>query len=48
MIVIGIYDGHNSSASLSINGEIVCAVQEERFTKRNLKKAFLEGRFNTY
>ena len=40
MIVIGIYDDHNSSAALSIDGEIVCAVQEERFTKRKNEKGF--------
>ncbi|BCD91417.1 carbamoyltransferase [Francisella halioticida] len=40
MVVIGIYDDHNASASLSINGEIVCAVQEERFTKRKNEKGF--------
>ncbi len=40
MIVIGIYDDHNSSACLSINGEIVCAIQEERLTKRKNEKGF--------
>ena len=40
MIVIGIYDSHNSSASLSIDGEIVCAIQEERFTKRKNEIGF--------
>lgn len=40
MNIIGIYDGHNASASLSINGEIVCAVQEERFTKRKNEEGF--------
>ncbi|SON50967.1 carbamoyltransferase C-terminal domain-containing protein [Vibrio tapetis] len=40
MNVLGIYDGHNSSASLSINGEVVCAVQEERFTKRKNEVGF--------
>jgi carbamoyltransferase len=40
MIIIGIYDGHNASASLSIDGEIVCAVQEERFTKRKNETGF--------
>jgi carbamoyltransferase len=40
MIIIGIYDDHNSSAALSIDGEIVCAVQEERFTKRKNEKGF--------
>jgi carbamoyltransferase len=40
MIVIGIYDNHNASVALSINGEIVCAVQEERFTKRKNEDGF--------
>lgn len=40
MIIIGIYDGHNSSAALSINGEIICALQEERFTKRKNETGF--------
>ncbi len=40
MTILGIYDDHNSSASLSMNGEIVCAVQEERFTKRKNEKGF--------
>ena len=40
MTIIGIYDDHNSSAALSIDGEIVCAVQEERFTKRKNEKGF--------
>ena len=32
MIYLGIIVSHNAGASLMINGEIVCAVQEERFT----------------
>ena len=40
MVVIGIYEDHNSSAALSINGEIICAVQEERFTKRKNENGF--------
>mgnify|MGYP005668994655 FL=1 len=40
MVIIGIYDGHNSSATLSIDGEIICAVQEERFTKRKNEVGF--------
>lgn len=40
MIIIGIYDGHNSSVALSKDGEIVCAVQEERFTKRKNEAGF--------
>lgn len=33
MIILGIHDGHNSSAALLIDGEIVGAVQEERMTR---------------
>lgn len=40
MTVIGIYDDHNSSAALSIDGQIVFAAQEERFTKRKNEKGF--------
>ena len=31
MVILGIYTGHNASASLMIDGEIIFAVQEERF-----------------
>ena len=40
MIVIGIYDDHNASVALSIDGEIICALQEERFTKRKNENGF--------
>jgi len=40
MTILGIYDDHNASVALSIDGEIVCAVQEERFTKRKNEKGF--------
>jgi len=40
MIVIGIYDDHNASAALSINGEIVFAAQEERFTRIKNEEGF--------
>ena len=33
MKVLGIYDGHNSNASLIIDGEIVAAIEEERFSR---------------
>src|SRR3954454_13080538 len=33
MRVLGVHDGHNASASLVVDGEIVAAVQEERFTR---------------
>ncbi len=32
MIILGIYDDHNASAALMINGEIVEAINEERIT----------------
>lgn len=32
MIILGIHDGHDSSVALMINGKIVYASQEERFT----------------
>jgi carbamoyltransferase len=40
MVVIGIYDDHNASAALSIDGEIVCALQEERFTRIKNEEGF--------
>lgn len=40
MVIIGIYDQHNSSVALSVDGEIICAVQEERFTKRKNETGF--------
>lgn len=33
MIILGIHDGHNASAALVRDGELVGAVQEERFTR---------------
>ena len=32
-ILLGIHDGHDCSCCLMINGKIVYAAQEERFTK---------------
>jgi carbamoyltransferase len=40
MIVLGIYDDHNASAALSIDGEIVFAAQEERFTRIKNEEGF--------
>ena len=34
MVILGVHCGHNSSAALMIDGAIVGAVQEERFSKR--------------
>ncbi len=33
MIILSVHDGHNASAALLIDGKIVGAVQEERFTR---------------
>ena len=33
MIVLGLNEGHNASASLAVDGEIITAAQEERFTR---------------
>lgn len=33
MIVLGLNEGHNSSAALAVDGEIIAAAQEERFTR---------------
>ena len=33
MIIVGIHDGHNASAGLLKDGELIAAVQEERFTR---------------
>ena len=33
MIILGIHDGHNSSASLLIDGEVHFAIQEERLRR---------------
>jgi carbamoyltransferase len=33
MRVLGVHDGHNAAAALVVDGEIVGAVQEERFTR---------------
>ena len=38
MIYLGINVSHNASAALMIDGEIVIAVQEERFTKKKFSR----------
>ena len=32
-IVLGGYEGHNASSALMIDGKIICASHEERFSK---------------
>ena len=34
MIVLGVNDGHNSSASLLVEGKLICSVSEERFSRQ--------------
>jgi carbamoyltransferase len=38
--VLGIWDGHDSGAALLVDGRLVCAVNEERFTRRKLEVRF--------
>ena len=33
MIILGIHDGHNASASLIVDGKLVCALGEERLSR---------------
>ena len=33
MIILGIHDGHNASASLIVDGKLVCALAEERLSR---------------
>ncbi len=42
MIILGINDGHQSSAALIINGKLVAAVAEERFTRRKNEHGYPE------
>ncbi|MBF0296670.1 MAG: hypothetical protein HQL96_15915 [Magnetococcales bacterium] len=40
MNLLGIWDGHDSGAALLMDGRIVCAINEERLTRRKLEVAF--------
>ena len=33
MIILGIHDGHNASATLIVNGKLACAIGEERLSR---------------
>ena len=33
MIILGIHDGHNASASLIVDGKLICAIGEERLSR---------------
>jgi len=38
--VLGIWDGHDAGAALLMDGRLVCAVNEERLTRRKLEVSF--------
>jgi len=40
MVVLGLWDGHDSGAALVVDGRLVSAVNEERLTRRKLEVAF--------
>lgn len=40
MNILGIWDGHDSGAALLQEGRLVCAINEERLTRRKLEVAF--------
>ena len=40
MFILGIWDGHDSGASIVEDGRIKFAVNEERFTRRKLDVGF--------
>ena len=42
MIVLGINDGHQSSAALIVNGKLIAAAAEERFTRRKNEHGYPE------
>jgi len=46
MNILGIFDGHNASSCLLVNGKPIAMVQEERFTKRKNDKGYPENAIN--
>lgn len=40
MIVLGLWDGHDAGAALVVDGRVIAAVNEERFTRRKLEPHF--------
>lgn len=40
MKILGIWDGHDSGAALLKDGEVICCLNEERFTRRKLEVHF--------
>jgi carbamoyltransferase len=42
IVILGIHDGHNSGASISIDGKIIASVSEERLTRRKNEVGYPE------
>ena len=40
MNILGIWDGHDAGAALLVDGRLVAAANEERFTRRKLDYVF--------
>ena len=36
MYILGINDGHNSGASIFLNGKLICAISEERLSRKKM------------
>ncbi len=47
MIILGIHDGHNASASLIVDGKLVCAIGEERLSRDKHQYGFPSRSINT-
>ena len=48
MKILGIHDGHTSTACLIDNGKIIHNVSEERFTKIKGQGGFPSNQYNTF
>ena len=46
MVILGIHDGHNASASLIVDGELVCALGEERLSRDKHQYGFSSRAIN--
>jgi len=43
MVILGVHDGHNCSATVLVDGQVVAAVNEERLTRRKSEYGFPDG-----
>ena len=34
VVILGIHDGHNASASLLVDGKLICSIAEERLSRQ--------------